>query len=117
MASPHIAGLAAYYLSLYPHSFTPKAEDYEAAGVPVPKAEADVLDIVEQMIDLPAFLDNGKQLVFERIRVWSGIGKSKAVAPTPKKPATLNPKVLKKAMVRIASEGILTVSFFPENFC
>jgi cerevisin len=110
MASPHIAGLAAYYLSLYPHAFTPTAEDYAAAGVPMPKAEADVFDIVEQMIDTPSFLDNGKQLIFERIRVWTGFGKSKVLAPTPKNPTHIDPKVLKKAMIRLATEGILTVS-------
>lgn len=101
MATPHIAGLTAYYLSLYPSGqFAPSAEDYAAAGVPVPgSAEERELEEKER-----SFIDKGRQLVFGGL-----FGKSSASRkPTIAGQKPLDPKVLKKAMLRLATKGALS---------
>lgn len=101
MATPHIAGLAAYYLSLYPSGeFAPSVEDYNAAGVPVPGS----VEEQEQEERERSLIDRGRQLVF------GGLFGKKIVSDKPtiagKKP--LDPKVLKKAMLRLATKGALS---------
>jgi cerevisin len=92
MASPHIAGLTAYYLSLYPSGeFAPTVEDYEVAGVPYPAAEA------EESTGRSLF-QIGSQFVFgKKPQVTGGF-----------KP--LDPKVLKTAMLRLSTKNVLDVS-------
>lgn len=101
MATPHIAGLAAYYLSLYPSGeFAPSVEDYNAAGVPVPGSAEEK----EQEERERSLIDRGRQLVF------GGLFGKKFVSDKPtiagQKP--LHPKVLKNAMLRLATKGALS---------
>ncbi|KAK9899261.1 hypothetical protein P389DRAFT_141798 [Cystobasidium minutum MCA 4210] len=99
MATPHIAGLTAYYLSLYPSGqFSPSAEDYAAAGVPVP-GSAEERELEERERSL---IDKGRQLVFGDL-----FGKA-ARKPTIAGQKPLDPKVLKKAMLRLATKGALS---------
>lgn len=97
MASPHIAGLAAYYLSLYPSGgFAPSAEDYMAAGVPMPGSEE------ERELDegkSRSIFNFGKQLVF---------GKPFGAKKTSSGQKPLDPKVLKAAMLRLSTRNVLT---------
>ena len=98
MASPHIAGLAAYYLSLYSTgTFVPSVEDYKMAGVLVPDTEEDHLTKESQK----SVFSKGRQLVF------GGLFGAK-VQPTLLK--VLDPRVLKQAMLRLSTKNILTVS-------
>lgn len=101
MATPHIAGLTAYYLSLYPSGeFAPSQEDYDAAGVPMPgSAEERELEARERSL-----FNRGKQLVFGGL--FGNGGENKPVLVAGSKP--LDPKVLKKAMLRLASKNMLT---------
>jgi len=89
MASPHIAGLTAYYLSLYPSGeFAPTVEDYEAAGVPYPAAN-------EEQSTGRSLFQIGSQFVF---------GKKPQVTGGHK---PLDPKVLKNAMLRLSTKNAL----------
>ncbi|KEI36182.1 uncharacterized protein L969DRAFT_104740 [Mixia osmundae IAM 14324] len=102
MASPHIAGLAAYFLSLYPTTFSPTAEDFAAAGVPMP-AEAKAFHEAAETIELFSFgtWQRSSQVIMDRLRSYAG---RKATATVAK---PLDPKVLKKSMERLATKGAL----------
>jgi cerevisin len=89
MASPGIAGLVAYFLSLYPTAFSPSEADFIAAGYPSPFETR-----------------RTHQVVFDTVK--SALGYSVS-APKGKMPEILPPQVLKKALTRIATKGILTV--------
>lgn len=96
MASPHVCGLMAYFLGLYPKEFQPSSEDFLLAGEASPyEAEAST------------FFSHAAQTVFGKLAEMVGF------APTPKKPGKmpeiLSPKVLKNAIVRVATDGVLTV--------
>lgn len=84
-ASPHIAGLAAYLLSLYPETFVPTAEDWSV--------EESTPERVQSLYQ------SGRQFVFGKVNEWTGVS---FVAPhkSPKKDKTLSPAVLKSAMIR-----------------
>ncbi|KAI5476521.1 hypothetical protein MNV49_007531 [Pseudohyphozyma bogoriensis] len=86
MASPHVAGLAAYFLSLYPTSFSPEELDSTTTSATIER--------------LPSFVQSGLQMVF------GSANKLHVTAPVPKKP--LSPKALKKALAKVASKGLLT---------
>ncbi len=97
MATPHIAGLTAYYLSLYPTGgFSPSEEDYKIAGVPFPGSEEDIL---EQQKDRSLF-SKGRQLVIGGL-----LGANEPSSAF----KSLNPKVLKQTMLRLSTKDILTV--------
>lgn len=92
-ASPHIAGLTAYYLSLYGSgAFAPTQADYEAAGIAMPGSAGD-------KSEGSSLFSKGQQLVF------SGI-----FGPTKKEGSDkpLDPKVLKAAMLRLSTKNVLT---------
>lgn len=95
MAAPHIAGLTAYFLSLYGEEFQPSKADYIAAGVPVP-GSAEERRLAEKKL---SWWSKGHQLVFGS----HGKPDDDAPAITP-----LDPKVLKKAMIRLSTKDILT---------
>jgi len=86
MASPHIAGLAAYFLSLYP----------------------DKLDVASMLSEEATDVRSGglfrqdRQLVFDRIRQGLGFG---PLAPVPGK--GLTPKQMKAVMLKLASKDVL----------
>ena len=93
-ASPHIAGLTAYYLSLYGSGdFAPSKADYEAAGVAMPGS-------AEEEAEQSSLFNKGRQLVF------SGIFGGSAKKEGSSKP--LDPKVLKAAMLRLSTKNVLT---------
>jgi cerevisin len=89
MASPHVAGLAAYFLSLYPTSFQPTE-----------------FELVDE--DL-TFLQRSAQFVFgtSADEFANKARQGLALAPIPK---LLTPKALKSAMIKVGSKGLLTVS-------
>lgn len=89
-ASPHIAGLTAYYLSLYGSGdFAPSQADYEAAGVAMPGSAEEESSLFSK----------GRQLVFNGI--FGGAKKEGSSKP-------LDPKVLKAAMLRLSTRDVLT---------
>ena len=94
-ASPHIAGLTAYYLSLYgTGEFAPTHADYEAAGLAYPGSVEEV-----SARSLEGLFSRGRQLIF-----GSG-GKKAEYAGAAAKP--LDPLVLKKAMIRLSTKDAL----------
>jgi len=96
MASPHVAGLAAYYLSLYgvKGGFAPEEVDYETAGVPYPGS------IEEQQEEA-----RSRSLFQKGQLVFGGLLGKKYTAPTVK---PLDPRVLKQTMLRLSTKGALT---------
>lgn len=95
MASPHIAGLTAYYLSLYgTGEFAPTQADYEAAGLAYPGSFEEV-----SARSLEGLFSRGRQLIF-----GSG-GRKAEYAGAAAKP--LDPLVLKKAMIRLSTKDAL----------
>lgn len=95
LASPHIAGLTAYYLSLYGSGeFAPTQADYEAAGLAYPGTVEEI-----SARSLEGLFSRGRQLIF-----GSG-GKKAEYAGAAAKP--LDPLVLKKAMIRLSTKDAL----------
>jgi len=106
MASPHVAGLAAYFLSLYPTTFVPTAADYITAGETDPAYLQSEIEVSSY-----DFITRPGQMIFGKLREWTGFAPSKQKPlppPAPKHPKTILPKVLKQAMIRVATSGILT---------
>jgi len=101
MASPHICGLGAYFLSLYPTSFAPTAEDYLLAGEAVPFHLSANRDSSLSAISWPS------QFVFGKLREWTGFGSAPAKTAKKSHDHTVTPKVLKQAIVRLSTKGIL----------
>lgn len=104
MASPHTAGLLAYLLSIYPsEAFDPSiTEDF------VPLS----LDNAQS-----AFLSSPSSIyavVHASLPRWiSGLLPSSKIfdavtAPAPKRPKTLSPPQLKKALLALSTKGALT---------
>ena len=93
MASPHVAGLAAYFLSLYPESFSVADDDF------LPE----VYDNLLSASPSTSFLKQSIQFVFGTAQQWAGL------APIPPKEKVLSPKALKKALAKVATKGALTV--------
>lgn len=96
MASPHVCGLLAYFLSEYPKAFKPSHQDFVLAGEASP-------------YEAPAStFRQSAQTVFQRLAHLAGFA-----APTSKKhgemPEVLSPKVLKNSLIRIATQDVLTV--------
>ena len=94
MASPHVAGLAAYFLSLYPTSFNPLVAESVAE-------------------DDMSFLQRSAQFVFGSAVADEFNSKARqglALVPLPPKDKLLTPKALKSAMIKVGSKGMLTVS-------
>ena len=90
-AAAHVAGLTAYFLSLYPTVFSPKSEDYLAAGEAIPSALATELPVWRQVANQIRFGDS-----------WLDVFKAKKG----KKDRTpeISPKVLKQTMIRASLE-------------
>jgi len=99
MASPHICGLGAYFLGLYPHSFTPTAEDYVLAGEAVPFHLSNNRDSTFGSISWPS------QIIFGKLREWTGLKPVEAVKKSHDR--IVSPKVLKQAIVRLSTKGII----------
>ncbi|PFH50460.1 hypothetical protein AMATHDRAFT_85772 [Amanita thiersii Skay4041] len=101
MASPHTAGLLAYLLSVYPSpEFNPTFDE-----------EDNVLSIRSQEAYSPAAF---YAFAYSVLPVWISdyMPSPKVVdvliAPIPKDPKTLTPVQLKKALIALSSEGLLT---------
>ena len=93
MASPHVAGLAAYFLSLYPTGFSVESGDFSN------EAYAQVLG---KVLPQTSFFTKGAQYVFGSLG-----GQGKLFAPVPPKEG-LTPKALTKALLKVSSQGRLT---------
>jgi cerevisin len=94
MASPGVAGLVAYFLSLYPTTFIPTEADFLAAGLASPFETRRTHQIV---------LDSVKSALGYKVAGGKG-----------KLPDILPPAVMKKAIERVGTKGILT-SMPPET--
>lgn len=92
MASPHVAGLAAYFLSLYPSSFVLSEEE---------------LGYTSTSSEPSTFFQHAAQFVFGQAQQWT----KQRFAPIPPTHKPLTPKALKNAMVKLGTKGILTVGF------
>jgi len=103
MASPHVAGLSAYFLSLPPTFFAPIAEDYTLAGEAIPfHLTAPVGATLSSSLSWPS------QLIFSKLREWTGFSSGRVQVMTKKEHHGITPKVLKNAIVRLSTKGILT---------
>lgn len=93
MASPHVAGLLAYLLSIYPHeTFDPIiSKDFVSLSLQNQKA----LSIYELA-----------QAVLPRW-ITSFLPAAELIAPTPRKPETLTTSQLKAALLGLATKGAL----------
>lgn len=91
MASPHVAGLAAYFLSLYDTSFNPETEEFNE-------------DIYARLAGESSYLRLGTQMFGGKMAQWAG----RLTAPTPKQPKPLTPAALKKSIERVATKGAIT---------
>ncbi|TCD69427.1 serine protease [Steccherinum ochraceum] len=104
MASPHTAGLLAYLLSLYgtetfSPSVTPDLLPPHSASSQSPASPS-----FNQMYSLAhAALPSWAAAFLPPPRLLAEVA-----APTPKEPATLTPKQLKKALLELATRGALT---------
>ncbi|KAK0486483.1 peptidase S8/S53 domain-containing protein [Armillaria novae-zelandiae] len=98
MASPHVAGLLAYYLSLYPHqTFDPAVQsDFVPADLQSQSHFSSSIYAIARSA-FPRWISNFLPMpeIIEAI-----------VAPTPK-PGYLSPKQMKTAVLSLASEGLL----------
>lgn len=98
MASPHVAGLAAYFLSLYPEGFSALEDDFtDATYSPFFKSNNEEFSFIQQ----------SAQMVIGKFQQWSGRSAT-VVAPIPTKP--LSPKALKAAMIKISTKNALPAS-------
>lgn len=101
MASPHVAGLLAYLLSIYP---SPSFD-------PVFDKEENLVSIESQRIlsGSSSLYDIAYSVLPEWIAVFmpSPSLVEAATAPVPKRP-TLTPLQLKKALLALSSQGMLT---------
>ncbi|SCV68472.1 BQ2448_593 [Microbotryum intermedium] len=87
MAAPHVAGLAAYFLSLYPDGFNVQENDFSSESY-------------EQVL-------GAAQMILGRVSNWlAPLRKSGASAQAVSKPLT--PAALKKALQKIGSKGLLS---------
>ncbi|KAH8922782.1 hypothetical protein BT69DRAFT_1350608 [Atractiella rhizophila] len=97
MASPHVAGLVAYFLSVYPEKFSPSAEDFE--------------DSVYDAILHPSFgspFQWAKDFVLSLFGPHLNIlvGREEKLAPVPIK--ELSPKVLKNVLLKLSTKDALS---------
>lgn len=110
MASPHVAGLSAYFLSLPPTFFAPIAEDYTLAGEAIPfHLTAPVGATLSSSLSWPS------QLIFSKLREWTGFSSGRVQVMTKKEHHGITPKVLKNAIVRLSTKGILTVGIICQS--
>ena len=97
MASPHVAGLLAYLLSLYPHkTFNPDLTPDLASAMQTHVSFGDVYKVAHSALPgwLSAFLPPPRLL-------------ADVVAPIPDEP-TLTPLQLKKALLALSTKGVLS---------
>lgn len=104
MASPHIAGLAAYFLSIYPHVL-----NLAELGL-AEQDEDDFVSSTGQAYDLNQYLSWGSfsqrgQIAFGKFREAVGFGNPKPKT-TGFKP--MSSKTLKKAMIKLSTHGVLS---------
>ena len=85
MASPHVAGAAAYYLSLYPSAFNLNTNELKAEE---------------------SFLQQSAQIVFGMVKDLTGF------APVPRKDHELTGEELKAILIKYATKNVLTVRHF-----
>ncbi|KAK0226602.1 peptidase S8/S53 domain-containing protein [Armillaria fumosa] len=99
MASPHVAGLLAYYLSIYPHkTFDPKVQsDFVPADLQSQSHFSSSIYAIARSA-FPRWISDFLPLP-EIIEAMT--------APTPGNPKALSPKQLKTAVLYLASEGLL----------
>ena len=113
MASPHTAGVLAYLLSIYPSpEFNPtfdSAEDLISLhsqrifSSPLSSVSPSSLYALAHQA-LPPFISS----YLPSPGFFNLVLRETAVAPVPEKPTTLTPLQLKKALVQLASPGLLT---------
>lgn len=88
-----MCGLAAYFLSLYPAGFNAGSEDFSEASY-------------EEILGAPSsYLRQGSQFVMGKVQQLTGGRPATTGGDKP-----LSPKALKKALLRLATKGSLTVS-------
>lgn len=110
MASPHVAGLAAYFLSLYPESFDIASADFiDSAYSPFEISNKEDMTFFQQSAQM--VLGQLKQwtaagIVYEKLQHWTG--RDETLAPIPYKP--LSPKALKNAMVKLCTKDALVAA-------
>lgn len=113
MASPHVAGALAYYLSLYPDNFQPTEADYLSAGLPVPTTASSTsftsAVASDNMIEIIYKVHRGGQVVVGKLveYISSPFSSSSSRRTLGDSPAPIDPKVLKAAVIRIGTQGVL----------
>lgn len=124
MASPHVAGLAAYFLSLYPESFNPTSEEFEESvyspfTFSSSSGDSTTSSYFNQLVigNLKRFTSVGVWV--GKVQHWTGMGREVTVAPIPGKDLPLSPKDLKKAMLKLCTKDALVAAvrfFVPLSF-
>jgi cerevisin len=110
MASPHIAGLAAYFLSIYPEKLDLASlgifDDEEEEQDEFVASNGEAYDL-GQYFSWNSAQSQG-QLAFGKFKEAVGYG-----APIKSKDESqkLSTRMLKKAMIRMSTSGVLSVSF------
>lgn len=97
MASPHVAGLLAYLLSIYP---SPQFD-------PVFDEDFNILSLTRPQRSIPASVYAVAHAVLPQ---WATtfLPAPEFIAPIPDKPKTLSASQLKKAVIKLASKGLLS---------
>jgi len=94
MASPHVAGIAAYFISLYPKHFSPEKEDFEDY----------VYDHILTGSSISSWAsDFANTYLGESVAKLLGF----APVPSPKLPEHVPPLVVKNAIIRLAQKGLI----------
>lgn len=101
MASPHTAGLLAYLLSIYP------SEQFNPLVTP------DFIPSMLQTQPMPRSLSSAYAIAHAALPSWVSAFLPpprllEAIAPVPQGPVTLSPLELKKAVISLASKGVLS---------
>lgn len=111
MASPHIAGLAAYFLSIHPYYLDLSAlglDDDDDEELVAPSGQAYDL---RQYLTWNAISSQG-QIAFGKLKETVGLRQR---AQSPVRPNTLSARMLKKVMIKMSTSGVL--SDLPAETC
>jgi len=107
MASPHTAGLIAYFLSLYP------SDTFHAPPRPDPASSSLFTSVVQT---LPGLSNVQRILSVAKAVLPNAIAERiPSLAPVPPKYPVLTPRILKHALLSMASEGRLTKLGSPDT--
>lgn len=111
MASPHVAGLAAYFLSLYPESFSATSEEFvESAYSPFSYVNEESTFVQQSAQKIFGTLSRWTPagMMMKKIGEWTSIS---VIAPIPVKP--LSPKALKNALLKLSTKNALSSADMP----